>query len=310
MATPLAARVVAAPGPHLPASSGAAPRSRTCSTRCCSSPRIGLGRRRARQAGQRRRSDGIAYLAFVTPGLMAAARCRARRRESLWPIMAGTKWIRVFHAMVATPIRPERRVPRRRGVDRRARGDRRHGLPRRRRDARWRALVVGAARDPRRRAHRAARSRRRSRAWAATQDTDFRFPVIMRLGIIPLFLVLGDVLPDLPAPRLARSRCAGSRRSGTASQLCRGATTGSIDGPEAVANVARARRVRRAPARSGASAPSRRRAPRHDRAASSTSSSATSSRTGASGSSSSPASPSRCSSSRRSASASARSSER
>ena len=50
--------------------------------------------------------DGIAYLAFVTPGLMAASAMQGAAAESLWPVMAGTKWVRVFHAMVATPIRP------------------------------------------------------------------------------------------------------------------------------------------------------------------------------------------------------------
>ena len=48
---------------------------------------------------------GVSYLAFVTPGLMAAAAMQAAAGESLWPIMAGTKWIRTFHGMVATPIR-------------------------------------------------------------------------------------------------------------------------------------------------------------------------------------------------------------
>ena len=49
---------------------------------------------------------GVSYLAFVAPGLMAAAAMTGAAGESLWPVMAGMKWVRVYHAMVATPIRP------------------------------------------------------------------------------------------------------------------------------------------------------------------------------------------------------------
>jgi lipooligosaccharide transport system permease protein len=179
--------------------------------------------------------DGIAYLAFVTPGLMAASAMQGAAAESLWPVMAGTKWVRVFHAMVATPIRP---------------GDVYLGV------VTWTAvraavgatvflivatilggvlswwapLAIPAA------ALTALAFAAPLSAFAATQDTDFRFPVVMRLGIVPLFLFSGTLFPISQLPGWMQPLCWFSPLWHGV-QLCRGATTGSIDGPEAVANV-------------------------------------------------------------------------
>jgi lipooligosaccharide transport system permease protein len=179
--------------------------------------------------------DGISYLAFVAPGLMAASAMQGAAAESLWPIMAGTKWVRVFHAMVATPIRP---------------GDVYLGV------VTWTAvraavgatvflivatilggvlswwapLAIPAA------ALTALAFAAPLSAFAATQDTDFRFPVVMRLGIVPLFLFSGTLFPVSQLPGWMQPLCWFSPLWHGV-QLCRGATTGSIDGPEAVANV-------------------------------------------------------------------------
>jgi lipooligosaccharide transport system permease protein len=48
--------------------------------------------------------DGLTYLQFVAPGLMAATALQLAAGESMWPVMAGTKWIRFYHAMVAAPL--------------------------------------------------------------------------------------------------------------------------------------------------------------------------------------------------------------
>ena len=116
--------------------------------------------------------------------------------------MAGTKWVRTFHAMVATPVGP---------------GDVYLGV------VAWTAvraaiggtlflvvatlfggvlswwapLAIPAA------ALTALAFAAPLTAFAATQETDFRFPVIMRLGVVPLFLFSGHVLPGLAAPGLA-----------------------------------------------------------------------------------------------------------
>jgi len=65
-------------------------------------------------------------------------------------------------------------------------------------------------------------------AFTATQETDFRFPLIMRLGIMPLFLFSGtffptEQLPDAVEPIVWLSPL------WHGIELCRGATTGTIN---------------------------------------------------------------------------------
>lgn len=50
---------------------------------------------------------GTDYLAFVGSGLLAATAMQVAANESTFPVMAGIKWIRFFHAIVASPIRVE-----------------------------------------------------------------------------------------------------------------------------------------------------------------------------------------------------------
>ena len=47
---------------------------------------------------------GVPYIAFLAPGLLAAACMQSAAFEATFPIMAGLIWSRVFHAMHATPI--------------------------------------------------------------------------------------------------------------------------------------------------------------------------------------------------------------
>lgn len=49
---------------------------------------------------------GLSYLQFVAPGLLAATIMQSAANESLWPVMAGMKWIRFNHGMAATSLRP------------------------------------------------------------------------------------------------------------------------------------------------------------------------------------------------------------
>jgi lipooligosaccharide transport system permease protein len=48
--------------------------------------------------------DGVSYLAFLAPGLLAATCMQSAAFEATFPIMAGLLWNRTFHAMHATPI--------------------------------------------------------------------------------------------------------------------------------------------------------------------------------------------------------------
>jgi lipooligosaccharide transport system permease protein len=47
---------------------------------------------------------GVAYITWLTPGLLAAAAMQTGFNDSAWPVMAGLKWRRTFHATLATPV--------------------------------------------------------------------------------------------------------------------------------------------------------------------------------------------------------------
>jgi lipooligosaccharide transport system permease protein len=48
---------------------------------------------------------GVPYIDFVAPGLLAAVCMQIASFESSYPVMAGIRWTRSFHAMLATPLR-------------------------------------------------------------------------------------------------------------------------------------------------------------------------------------------------------------
>jgi lipooligosaccharide transport system permease protein len=47
---------------------------------------------------------GVPYLDFVAPAFMAAAALQIATGEATYPIVAGFKWLRIFHCMAATPL--------------------------------------------------------------------------------------------------------------------------------------------------------------------------------------------------------------
>jgi lipooligosaccharide transport system permease protein len=180
--------------------------------------------------------DGVPYLTFVAAGLMAAGAMLGAAAESLWPIMAGTKWVRTFHAMVATPVRPV---------------DVYSGI------VAWTAAraavgaaiflavaaVLGAVPSPWGIAAVPAASLCAAAfaapitAFSATQETDARFPLIMRIGVMPLFLFSGTFFPVSQLPGALRPLSVISPLWHGV-ELCRGATTGSIGLWPAVGHVA------------------------------------------------------------------------
>ena len=50
--------------------------------------------------------DGVPYLVFLAPGLLAATAMQTASFEATFPIIGGLIWNKVFHAMAATPISP------------------------------------------------------------------------------------------------------------------------------------------------------------------------------------------------------------
>jgi lipooligosaccharide transport system permease protein len=61
---------------------------------------IGLGGFVNRGAG----IEGVPYLAFLAPGLLAGAAMQTAAFESTFPILASIRWIKTYHAMLASPI--------------------------------------------------------------------------------------------------------------------------------------------------------------------------------------------------------------
>jgi lipooligosaccharide transport system permease protein len=194
---------------------------------------IGLGDLVDKRSGA---VGGVSYLAFVAPGLMVASAMQGAVGESMWPVMAGTKWVRVYHAMAATPVRP---------------GDVYIGV------VAWSAArvamgasaflavatLLGAVHSPWAvLAVPAAVLCATSfaavlTAWSATQDTDQRFPVVMRVGVMPLFLFSGTFFPVSQLPHWLRPVAAVSPLWHGV-ELCRAATTGRLRAGPAAVHVA------------------------------------------------------------------------
>ncbi|HEX4214802.1 MAG TPA: ABC transporter permease [Candidatus Dormibacteraeota bacterium] len=62
---------------------------------------IGLGTLVDRQSGG---VDGVSYIVFLAPGLMAAAAMQSAVSNNAWPIMGKIRWNHTYYALLATPI--------------------------------------------------------------------------------------------------------------------------------------------------------------------------------------------------------------
>ncbi|MGH8927965.1 MAG: ABC transporter permease [Acidimicrobiia bacterium] len=49
-------------------------------------------------------ANGVAFLTFLAPGLMAATAMTTAAGEASYPVLAGIKWTKNFHAALATPV--------------------------------------------------------------------------------------------------------------------------------------------------------------------------------------------------------------
>jgi lipooligosaccharide transport system permease protein len=184
------------------------------------------------------RSGGVAgldYIVFVAPGLLVASAAQNAAAWSLWPVMGGMKWMRVFHAAAATPLRPsdvyggfiawQATLTALQAVPFLAVAAILGGVP-----SPWGVLAIGAAvlcglafMAP-------------LVAYTATRDDDSTFPVIMRLIVLPLFLFSGTFFPLDQLPGALRP-IAWVSPLWHAVELARGATTGSIGLGAAVLHI-------------------------------------------------------------------------
>jgi len=180
--------------------------------------------------------DGLSYLDFIAPGLLVASTMQLAASESMWPVMGGAKWMRQFHGVVATPITPGELyggfvlwtsihamfgaaafllVATLMGAVSSA----------------WGILAVPAA------ALCAAAFCAPLAAFSIGQDSDAAFPLIMRLGVLPLFLFSGTFFPIKQLPSGLRPLAVFSPLWHGV-ELARAATTGSFGAAAVVAHVA------------------------------------------------------------------------
>jgi lipooligosaccharide transport system permease protein len=138
--------------------------------------------------------DGVTYLAFIVPGLMGASAMLVGGAEALWPLMGRLKWLGSYVAMVNTPISAADAyggwlvwIAIRTSIAAAAFlvvGAVVGGVP-----SPWGVLAVPAV------VLCALAFAAPIGAFTASQENDFRFPIIMRLGLIPLFLFSGTFFP-------------------------------------------------------------------------------------------------------------------
>src|SRR2546428_9435066 len=65
---------------------------------------IGLGLGSLISRGPVRTVDGVSYLAFLAPGLLAATTMQTAYVETTYPIIAKIQWLRTYDGMLATPL--------------------------------------------------------------------------------------------------------------------------------------------------------------------------------------------------------------
>jgi lipooligosaccharide transport system permease protein len=49
---------------------------------------------------------GVPYADFIAPGLLASTAFQVAVNEAAWPVLGGFQWVRTYHAMRASPLRP------------------------------------------------------------------------------------------------------------------------------------------------------------------------------------------------------------
>ena len=145
------------------------------------------------------RLGGVSYLAFLAPGLLAATGMQTAMNESTFPVMAAVKWLKTYQAAAATPLRPADLF-------------RGHLL-----FTALRVLMNSAIFLAVMAAFGAIQSAwavaalpvcvltglafaAPIEAWAITRDKDTSFSLLIRFGLIPLFLFSGTFFPVTQLP--------------------------------------------------------------------------------------------------------------
>ncbi len=179
---------------------------------------------------------GLSYLAFLAPGLLAAAAMQAAVEESTYPVLGSVKWRRTYLAAAASPLRP---------------ADIFHGhllftaMRLAMNSAIFLAVMAafGAIASPWALAALPAAVltglafAAPIEAWAITVTKDTSFALVFRFGMIPLFLFSGTFFPVTQLPTWLRPLAYVTPLwHGVA--LCRSLTLGTASPGSALAHVA------------------------------------------------------------------------
>lgn len=169
---------------------------------------------------------GLSYLEFVAPGLLATSAMQIASNEAMWPVLGGVKWVKNFHAAVATSITAGELVV---GyvlcialravmgsVVFLAVAALLGAVP-----SAWGVLAIPAA------ALCAAAFCAPLAAFSVGLDSDLAFPLIMRIGVLPLTLFSGAFFPISQLPDWLRPFAVASPLWHGV-ELSRHATTGSL----------------------------------------------------------------------------------
>lgn len=172
--------------------------------------------------------EGLSYLQYVTPGVLMAVAMQVAASESMWPVLGAVKWVKNFHATVATSITADQVlfgyvlwvglramlgavafviVAMLLGA-----------IP-----SVWGILAIPIA------GLCAAAFSAPLCAFSVAQDSDAAFPLIMRIGVLPLFLFSGAFFPISQLPEWLQ-KVAMISPLWNAIELGRAATTGSYEG--------------------------------------------------------------------------------
>lgn len=67
---------------------------------------VGVGALVDRNTSSTELLGAIPYVAFVAPGLLVTTAMTVCAEESMWPVMGGLRWQRLYHGIAATPLGP------------------------------------------------------------------------------------------------------------------------------------------------------------------------------------------------------------
>jgi lipooligosaccharide transport system permease protein len=172
-----------------------------------------------------RQVDGLTYLQFVAPGLMAASVVQGATGESLWPVLAGTKWMGFYHGMAASPMTaPDVFLGHLIAIAIRFTASATIFLVA--------AAAFGALLSPfavlaiPAAAAGAVAVAAPLSAFSITQETDERFPLVMRFLTLPMFLFSATFFPLSQLPSWLQPFAVLSPLWHSV-ELCRSATTGA-----------------------------------------------------------------------------------